>query len=961
MATVYIDGEAHEVDDGKNLLDVCLSLGLDLPYFCWHPAMGSVGACRQCAVKQYRDENDDQGRLVMACMTPAADGTRISLADSEAAEFRESVIEWLMINHPHDCPVCDEGGECHLQDMTVMTGHTYRRYRFNKRTHVNQYLGPFINHEMNRCIQCYRCVRYYRDFADGRDFDVFGAHDNVYFGRHEDGVLENEFSGNLVEICPTGVFTDKTLKEHYTRKWDLQTAPSVCTLCSVGCNTIPGARYGMLRRIRNRFNREVNGYFICDRGRYGYEFVNSARRIRYPQLRQAQAQRAEAQAANSGRSIAAQTTELQTSGPQTSGPQALIPIQDIRHPEEDAAARRFLVEALQRGRLIGIGSPRASLESNFALRALVGPDNFSIGIGRHEQQLLQAALEMLRDGPARSPSLHDIEQADAIFVLGEDLTNTAPMLAFAVRQAARNRPHHEASDLGIPLWNDYAIREVVQDKKGPVFLATVGTTKLEEIATAAIHAAPQDIARLGMGVAHALDQAAPQVPGLSQEQQELAETIAAALRQAQRPVIISGTGSGDLAVMQAAANVAWALQQAGVEAALSLALPEANSMGMALLGGMSLEEVEEHIRQAGEEATVIIVENDLYRRAEPAFVDGLLNAAGRVVVLDHTETPTTAAADLVLPAATFAESDGTLVNQEGRAQRFLQVFVPQAEAPQPGVRRGAAPDSPVQESWRWLQGMMVLGGREQAGAWQELDDVLAALAGALPELAPVATVTPPSEFRLVEQKVPRQPHRYSGRTAMNAHINVSEPKPPEDVDAPMSFTMEGYKGQAPPALLPRYWAPGWNSVQALNKFQSEVGGPLQGGDPGQRLIEPAAAGNLRYFGEAPRAFEPQTDRWLLVPLYHIFGSEELSILTPGVEELAPQPYLALSAEDAGRLGMAEGDAMTVEVGQMALRLPVRIVPGMATGIAGLPVGLPGLPHLALPAWGRMASAEGKEQ
>src|SRR5690606_31815393 len=125
---------------------------------------------------------------------------------------------------------------------------------------------------------------------------------------------------------------------------DLQTAPSVCTLCSVGCNTIPGARYGMLRRIRNRFNREVNGYFICDRGRYGYEFVNSARRIRYPQLRQAQAQRAEAQAANSGRSIAAQTTELQTSGPQTSGPQALIPIQDIRHPEEDAAARRFLVE-----------------------------------------------------------------------------------------------------------------------------------------------------------------------------------------------------------------------------------------------------------------------------------------------------------------------------------------------------------------------------------------------------------------------------------------------------------------------------------------------------------------------------------------------------------------------------------------------------------------------------------------
>ena len=104
------------------------------------------------------------------------------------------------------------------------------------------------------------------------------------FGRHEDGVLENEFSGNLVEVCPTGVFTDKTLKQHYTRKWDLQMAPSVCVHCGLGCNTTAGERYGTLRRIVNRYNGEVNGYFLCDRGRYGYEFVNSDRRIRQPRL-----------------------------------------------------------------------------------------------------------------------------------------------------------------------------------------------------------------------------------------------------------------------------------------------------------------------------------------------------------------------------------------------------------------------------------------------------------------------------------------------------------------------------------------------------------------------------------------------------------------------------------------------------------------------------------------------------
>ena len=219
MPTLYVDNVPYEFEgEHRNLLDVCLSLGFNVPYFCWHPAMHSVGACRQCAVKQFKDEHNTRGRIVMACMTQAADGTRISIDDPEAVAFRAAVIEWLMVNHPHDCPVCDEGGECHLQDMTVMTGHVYRRHRFPKRTYRNQDLGPFVNHEMNRCIQCYRCVRFYNEVAGGRDLAPLGWHDNVYLGRHEDGPLESEFSGNLVEICPTGVFTDKTLKKHYARK-----------------------------------------------------------------------------------------------------------------------------------------------------------------------------------------------------------------------------------------------------------------------------------------------------------------------------------------------------------------------------------------------------------------------------------------------------------------------------------------------------------------------------------------------------------------------------------------------------------------------------------------------------------------------------------------------------------------------------------------------------------------------
>ncbi len=395
MITIFIDNKPHQVKEGQNLLQACLSLGFDLPYFCWHPAMHSVGACRQCAVKQFKDDKDTRGRIVMSCMTPVAEGLHISINDPEAKAFRSSVIEWLMLNHPHDCPVCDEGGECHLQDMTVMTGHNYRRTRFKKRTHRNQDLGPFINHEMNRCIACYRCVRFYRDYAGGRDFDVFASHDYVYFGRHEDGTLESEFSGNLVEVCPTGVFTDKTLKQHYTRKWDLQTAPSICVHCGLGCNTIPGERYGSLRRILNRYNHEVNGYFLCDRGRFGYEFVNSGRRIRKP--------------------LWCETGQAEQK-----------PI------EKESALKHISTIIADSKGIIGIGSPRASLEANFALRALVGPENFYSGMSAQEHKLTSLIIDILQNGPARTPSLHDVEMADAVLVLGEDLTNTAPLLDLAL-------------------------------------------------------------------------------------------------------------------------------------------------------------------------------------------------------------------------------------------------------------------------------------------------------------------------------------------------------------------------------------------------------------------------------------------------------------------------------------------------------------------------------------------------
>jgi NADH-quinone oxidoreductase subunit G len=854
MATVYVDDRPYPMNEKQNLLAACLEQGMNLPYFCWHPALGSVGACRQCAVKQFKDESDRHGKLVMACMTPVADGTRISIQDAEAVEFRKGVIEGLMLNHPHDCPVCDEGGECHLQDMTVMTGHDYRRYTFDKRTFRNQYLGPFVNHEMNRCIQCYRCVRFYRDYAGGTDLHAFGLRNTVFFGRERDGVLESEFAGNLVEVCPTGVFTDATLKRHYTRKWDLQMAPSVCVHCGLGCNTSVGERYGTLRRIVNRYNHAVNGYFLCDRGRYGYEFANSSERIRRPRLR------------------------------------------------GDAVSKEAALEHLRRisgGNVIGIGSPRASLESNLALRQMVGPQRFYAGSPGSEARLFALMLDILRRGPARALSLREIEEADAVFILGEDLTNTAPRMALSVRQSVRQQPMAIADRLHIPHWMDQAVREAVQDAKGPLLIASVGATRLDDVATRTFHGAPDDLARLGFAVANALDGHAPAPPNIPNGAGEIAD----ALRRAKHPVVIAGPTLRSAALIQAAANVAWA--RPGT--ALAFITPEGNSLGLALMGAPALDAA-----LGADAETVVVLENDLYRRMPASEAERLLARFQHVVALDSIETATTAKAELVLPAATLAEGSGTFVSSECRAQRAFRAV--------------AAPE-PIQESWRWL------------ADWRNLDEAIGELARSLPQLEAAARAAPPAEFRMAGQKVPREPHRYSGRTAMLAHITVHEPKPPEDVDSPLAFSMEGNPNQPPPALIPFFWSPAWNSIQAVNRYQSEIGGALRGGDDGVRLIEPGAGGAV-YFGEVPPPFTVQPDEWLLVPIPHIFGSEELSRLAPGIAQLAPQPCIALN-----RAGVA---VFGKEAECLGHRLPVQLAPELPDGIAGVLLGVAPFLGLDLP-------------
>ena len=954
MPTIYVNGQSYEVSPGQNLLAACLALGFDLPFFCWHPGMGSVGACRQCAVKRFKDENDTEGEIVMACLTPAEDGTRISIDDPEAKAFRAGVIEWLMANHPHDCPVCDEGGECHLQDMTVMTGHVYRRYRYPKRTFHNQDLGPFLNHEMNRCIQCYRCVRFYADYAGGDDLVAMGIRNHVYFGRLHDGRLESEFSGNLVEVCPTGVFTDKTQKDHFVRKWDLQTAPSICVHCSLGCNTIPGERYGMLRRIRSRYNGSVNGHFLCDRGRYGYEFVNAPSRLRRPVLQSAPVGAAEA-AGPVGAEVpgvaepteAAGVTEVaQATGTGATGPEAARAPEAPGAVTPQAAVRRvaaMIQAAHQAGRLVvGIGSPRASVEANFALRTLVGPDNFFVGMADHENRLVNTAIRILREGPARCCSLRDMKYADAMLILGEDVTNTAPMLDYSVRQWLRRRPNPERLRLQIPDWNDSAVGRIVHQEPSPLYIATVAATKLDRVAALAYRGAPDDLSRLGFAVAHLLDPEAPAVPDLSDDIEGHARRIAAAFEKAERPIVISGTSCGSKTVMHAAANVAWSLHSRGEAAGLGFVAPECNSVGLGFMGGRPLSEAFAAVDEPGIDVAIVL-ENDLYRRCDERAVDRFLGLCRHVVVVDHSESRTSRAAEVVLPAATFAESTGTLLNNEGRAQRFFQVFTE---------------DSDVRESRRWFGDMLGELGRPEALQCADFDTLAAAIARDIPAFDRLVDAAPTADFRIAGMKIARQSHRASGRTAVSADATVFEPPPPDDPDSALVFSMEGYFGHPPPPLLPRFWAPGWNSPQALVKFQEEVFGPLRGGDPGVCMIGSCAVERPSHFYDVPPAFGGYEGEVLVTPIHHIFGSEELSMRSPSIASCAPAPYVGLSPRDAARLGVGGGDPLTLEMEGTVRTFPVEVVPSLRDGMVVLPYGLPATVGLLPPFRARLVRPEG---
>ena len=206
------------------------------------------------------------------------------------------------------------------------------------------------------------------------------------------------------------------------------------------------------------------------------------------------------------------------------------------------------------------------------------------------------------------------------------------------------------------------------------------------------------------------------------------------------------------------------------------------------------------------------------------------------------------------------------------------------------------------------------------------------------ELARIGEVAPPASFRVVGQKVPRQPDRYSGRTSMLSHLTVHEPPPPPDPDTPLGFSMEGYRGPLPSPLISQFWAPGWNSIQAVNKYQDEVGGPLRDEMPGLRLIEPVATKAPCWFTAIPPAFQPTLHQWLFLPLSAVFGGEELSNRSPAIAERISEPFLSLHPSDGARLSLEDQVTIELALQGMTYRLAVHLESSTPMGTAGISLG-----------------------
>lgn len=287
MATVLVNGQEVRIGDHErlNLIQAAQRAGVEIPHYCWHPALTVVASCRMCLVEvgEVKDgKTTMQPRVVPGCQTPAKDGTVIVTNSDKAKQAQAATLEYLLLNHPIDCPVCDQAGECYLQDYSYKYGRGYSRLRDEKlvkpdKDHIGEHIALFTD----RCVMCSRCVRFTREISGTGELQIINRGDHSEIDIFPGEPCDNKLAGNVVDICPVGALCSKDFL-YKQRVWFLQETDSVCPGCSTGCSIRIDQNKNLVYRLKPRFNPQAQGHFMCDEGRFGFKYLNSPQRFTQP-------------------------------------------------------------------------------------------------------------------------------------------------------------------------------------------------------------------------------------------------------------------------------------------------------------------------------------------------------------------------------------------------------------------------------------------------------------------------------------------------------------------------------------------------------------------------------------------------------------------------------------------------------------------------------------------------------
>jgi len=615
MVELEIDGKKVEVPEGSMVIQAAHKVDTYIPHFCYHKKLSIAANCRMCLV-----EVEKMPKAVPACATPVSAGMVVRTTSDKAVKAQQSVMEFLLINHPLDCPICDQGGECQLQDLAVGYGKSASRYAEEKRVVFHKNVGPLISmEEMTRCIHCTRCVRFGQEIAGVMELGMLGRGEHSEITTFVGKTVDSELSGNMIDLCPVGALTSKPFR-YSARTWELSRRKSVSPHDSVGANLVVQSKNNHVMRVLPLENEAINECWISDKDRFSYEGLNSEERLTQPMIKQG------------GQWI---ETDWQTALEYVA--------KSLKGVAADHGASSIAM----------LGSAHSTVEELFLLKQLAQ----AAGTPNVDFRLRQSDFSSTTEGaPWLGMPLADLSTIDAAFVIGSFLRRDHPLMASRLRQAAK-------SGAKVHLLHATGDNSLIPTAKTIVAAPSAWVDTLAGIAAAVAQARGVALPEGAAGV----------------EASAAAQELAAALTNGERRAVLIGNSAvqhPEFSRIHALAQ--WIAEQTG--ATLGFLTEAANTVGAHLVGalpgaqGLDARSAFEQPRKA----YVLLNLEPEFDTANPAQALAALGGAETVVVLSPFKTGLDYA-DVLLPVAPYTETAGAFVNAEGTLQAFNGIVRPLGE------------------------------------------------------------------------------------------------------------------------------------------------------------------------------------------------------------------------------------------------------------------------------------------